>query len=648
MKNLRCLALLSLCLAACSVKGPVSLDRVQAAIDRCADGDTVFVAPGFYDDTLLEWKGNGHRVVVTPANGGGSVVLGGSSRLRIYGKGLEVRGFHFRDGSLGEKEGVVEFRKGDSLAVQCRLTDCVIDSYNASRRDISNSYVQLYGRDNRVDHNEFIGKRNLGVTLVVMLNYEGCIDNGHRIDHNYFGPRPVYGSNGAETIRVGTSQQCMRPSRTVIEDNLFERCDGEVEVVSIKSCDNIIRRNVFYECQGVLALRHGDRNVAEGNIFIGNGIRNTGGVRIVGEDQKVLSNSFLSLRGTRFFSPLALMCGVPNSLPNRYMQVKRTIVKDNVFADCSPLEFDTGKDFERTLPPVGTVFEGNTISARPLPEPSGIREGKGASWSKGARGYAKGEETAPEVEEIVISESTVLEKGIEIRRPTRIVAAPGTSPVLSFGGRKSGNFITIFDGGSLYIEGIGFDGTLIPGKANAKGFISTGKDMTMPYKLEVRNCSFRNCGEGGFIPIKGLKGTFADSVTVKGCRFEDLSGDAIYYAAESDDKGRYNADDMLIEDCTFRHILGTPVNIYRGGSDESTAGPYVTLRGCRFIDCNNKVRGSVVRIIGAQVLDIIDNSFTDSGKGGYSIRLDDAPWEKITFRGNSFRHSGAVLSNRNL
>ena len=113
-----------------------------------------------------------------------------------------------------------------------------------------------------------------------------------------------------------------------------------------------------------------------------------------------------------------------------------------------------------------------------------------------------------------------------------------------------------------------------------------------------------------------------------------------------DDKGRYNADDLIIEDCTFERILGLPVNIYRGGSDESTAGPYVYVRNCSFHDCCNKVRGSVIRIIGAQILEITGCDFIDSGRGGYSIRLDDAPWEKIILSDLKFENSGRILSNR--
>ena len=198
------------------------------------------------------------------------------------------------------------------------------------------------------------------------------------------------------------------------------------------------------------------------------------------------------------------------------------------------------------------------------------------------------------------------------------------------------------------MQGIRFNGVLTPGKSLARGIVSTADDMIEPYTLTLEDCIFENCGESGFVPVRGLKGTFAETVTIRRCTFDALSGDAVNFAGETEDKGRYNADDILIEDCTFHRILGIPVHIARNGSDESTAGPYVTVKGCTFDDCCNKVRGSVVKIIGAQVLEISGNSFIGSGRGGYSIRLDDAPWEKLSVRGNTFKNSGRILSNRDL
>ena len=360
----------------------------------------------------------------------------------------------------------------------------------------------------------------------------------------------------------------------------------------------------------------------------------------------VRGNTFLGLAGERFFSALALMYGVPNSLPNRYMQVKNTIVENNVFQACRSIDFNCGKDFERTLAPVGTVWEGNIQEqVQTVAEPSyeELSSGRGASW------YSPKAASEQAVEEIVLKDSLyVLSEGMRITKPTLIRAEEGASPEVIFAGKKSQNMITICDGGSLTVRGIRFSGRLTPGYSLAKGIISTDDNMIEPYTLTVEDCTFSDCGESGFVPIRGLKGTFAESVTVRGCTFRALSGDAVNYAAETEDKGRYNADDILIENCTFNRILGIPVQIARNGSDESTAGPYVTVRGCTFDDCCNKVRGSVLRIIGAQVLDISGNTFTGSGRGGYSIRLDEAPWEKVTLRENKFNNSGKVLSNRAL
>ena len=260
----------------------VTLPEVASCLKTAQPGDQIYIKDGQYKDMQLKWIGKGTEKspITIEALNPGKVKVEGGSTLRIAGEWLSVSGLHFTDG-YAPKGSVIEFRNGQELANHCRLTNCVIDKFNPSRRDQAYSYILLYGRHNRVDHCSLTGKLNLGVTLIVILNDERCLENHHRIDHNYFGERPVYGSNGAETMRVGTSQQAYSSSNTVIENNLFERCSGEVEVISIKSSDNIIRNNTLLECEGVVALRHGDRNTVNDNLFIGNGRRNTGGIRVV-------------------------------------------------------------------------------------------------------------------------------------------------------------------------------------------------------------------------------------------------------------------------------------------------------------------------------------------------------------------------------
>ena len=709
MKNLKLALLTVAVLLGASVSARdyrVALGDVASTLRTARPGDRIVVENGVYSDQTLKWIGRGAegKPVRIEAETPGGVEITGRSTLRMAGEWLEVCGLNFHDGDAPSGS-VIEFRCGKEVANDCRLTECVVDGYNPVRRDMAYSYVLLYGRRNRVDHCTLTGKLNLGVTLIVMLNEPRSQQNFHRIDHNWFGPRPVYGSNGAETIRVGTSQQAYSSSNTLIEENLFDRCNGEVEVVSIKSSDNVIRGNVFFESEGVLALRHGDRNTVEENLFIGHGKRNTGGIRIINAGHKVRRNTLVGIAGTRFFSALALMDAVPNSLPNRYCLVEDVEVTDNTLIDCSNIEFGTGKDLERTLAPERVLFARNTIVNRTLDEPfiavdrtdgftfrdnrvalaracaiegfenttpqlpvlpteAAMREGKGAAWYAPAAQaqpasdriyWVRAGEDLPAVVEQAEAGSVVelvdaggdyaIQRAMVVRVPLTIRGVKGGErPVVRFNGQKGDDMVTIADGGELHIEGIAFSGRLEDGKALAKAGISTARDMIRPYNLWIDNCEFYNFGEGGFFAVKGTQATFAGRVEIRNSVFRDLSGDAINYAAERDDKGRYNADDMVIENCSFHRILGLPINIYRGGSDESTAGPYVTIRRCNFEDCCNKERGSVMRLVGPQVLDITGCNFSNSGRGGRSIRLDEATWEKASIADCNFWNAGGILS----
>ncbi len=693
------------------VTKPVAPEKVAQAVAKARPGDTITIADGQYRDVNLEIRATGTegKPVVVQAQTQGRVIFSGGSTLRLAGEWVTVSGLMYRE-CRPQSGSVIEFRLGRDVANHCRVTDCVIDSCNPEKRDEAYSYVLLYGRHNRFDHNSLLNKLNISVTLIVILDEERNQQNFHEISANYFGPRPVFGSNGAETIRVGTSQQAYKSSNTIISGNFFDRCNGEVEIVSIKSCDNTVGGNIFLECQGVVALRHGDRNTVENNTFIGNNVKNTGGVRVVNAGHTIRGNTFYRLAGGRFFSAMALMSAVPNSLPNRYCLVENVTIEKNTFVDCANIEFGTGRDEERTLPPQdvrftnnviinpklpapyrtltplkGFVFEGNEVLLSAAinmkgfanlpktkykdysPEPVFDDSQYGASWDesrmmtigidapKRTIGVYPGQDNLPAAVDKAADGDTIelssegeyiLTRPADVSRKITIRAAKGlrSRPVVKFAGTKKANMITILDGGGLTVSGILFSGELAPGKAMASAGISTGDGMIQPYNLTVDNCEFADYGESNFFAIRGMKNTFADRVVIRNCLFRDLSGDAINFAAEKDDAGRYNADEVVIENCAFSRILGLAVNIYRGGSDESTAGPYVTIRHCTFYDVCNKERGSVMRLIGPQVMTIADCLFYDSGRGGATIRLDEATWEVIEIRGCNFWNSGRVIS----
>ena len=334
-----------------------------AATKALKPGDVVILADGEWRDFEISLSGRGEqgKPITLKAEMPGKVVLTGKSNLRIGGSHIVVTGLVFRAGYSPTGE-VISFRLGkDDLATDSRVTETVIDHFNQPDRFQSDYWVAMYGKRNRFDHNNLVGKSNQGVTLAVRLDGEGSRENGHRIDHNYFGPRPILGSNGGESLRIGTSAYSMFNSNTVVEDNVFDRCDGEVEIVSIKSGQNVVRRNLILQSRGSIVLRHGDGNIVERNIFLGNGKDHTGGIRVINRRQTVRDNYMEGLRGTGFASALTVMNGIPNSPIYRYVQVADATITNNTIVNSARVSLAAGADAERTAAPVNSVFERNLL-----------------------------------------------------------------------------------------------------------------------------------------------------------------------------------------------------------------------------------------------------------------------------------------------
>jgi len=341
--------------------------QITSAMTSARPGDTLTMTNGIWTSAAIVFRGSGTAVapILLRAESYGGVVLTGTSSLRISGRHLIVDGLLFKNGSSPSGD-VIEFRGPGGESDSCRLTNCAITDYNPADSTNDNKWVSLYGTRNRVDHCYFKGKRNSGTTLVVWLSDR---PNYHQIDHNYFGNRPVlYGWNGGETIRVGTSDWSMYDSYTIVEYNLFEECNGEIEIISNKSCENIYRYNTFVSCQGTLTLRHGNRCTVEGNFFLGNHARNSGGIRIIGEDHRVFNNYVSGTSGDDLYSALTIMNGVPNSPLNRYFQVKRAVVAFNTFVDnVHTVNLGGGKSAEVSLPPLDCLVANNVVQASSSP-----------------------------------------------------------------------------------------------------------------------------------------------------------------------------------------------------------------------------------------------------------------------------------------
>jgi poly(beta-D-mannuronate) lyase len=341
-----------------------NVEELNAANNTAQPGDIIILQDGEWKDAVIKLtcKGTAAKRIVFKSQTPGKLFFTGRSRVAIGGSYITIDGWYFKNGSAVPDD-VISFRSSKTqAATYCRVTNCCIDEYHEGKRLDENYWVAFYGNHNRLDHCTFLNKLNMGVLLAVMLEEESWRENYHSIDSNYFALRQPLGSNGGEIIRVGVSQTSMYNSITNIHHNFFQDCDGEAEIISIKSGGNFIRDNVFEQSQGAVVLRHGNNNTVEHNIFFGRGRGHTGGVRIINEGQWVVNNIFVRLRGTGFRSPMAIMNGVPNSPVNRYLAVKDAVIAHNTFINCTALGFGDGSDAERSAAPKNVYFISNIIS----------------------------------------------------------------------------------------------------------------------------------------------------------------------------------------------------------------------------------------------------------------------------------------------
>jgi poly(beta-D-mannuronate) lyase len=361
MKKIICLLVFATALQANARK--ILISSTAAIVDagvQAKPGDTLIIQKGIYNNCnlIISAKGTASQPIVFMAQVPGGVEFTGNSYLHITGNYITVSGVVFKDGFAG-KNHVWQFSHGKEVANNSRITGSSIQGFNNPLRLDENHWLTMSGKNNRVDHCNFTNKTNLGVLVAVLLDDDRSRINNHSIDSNYFGIRKPLGSNAGEMIRVGVSQHCTFYSNTTIKNNFFEHCDGETEIISIKSCGNKVAGNIFKECQGAVVLRHGNENTVEGNLFYGNDKEGTGGVRVINEGNWIVNNFMSHCKGQGFRSPLAIMAGVFNSPANRYLPVRDAVIANNTFLNCSPFSISEGKDAERSVDPKNVLLLNN-------------------------------------------------------------------------------------------------------------------------------------------------------------------------------------------------------------------------------------------------------------------------------------------------
>jgi poly(beta-D-mannuronate) lyase len=255
-----------------------SLTELQAAIDKAEAGDVIMLIDGIYtssDDIIIRNSGTASKpITITAESIGGAEITGeGGFNIASPSAWIIIKGFKFTHAAAHAKSAA-----GTSF---CRWTQNFFETPGKG------DYLNVNGNDHQIDYNTFQNKNSIG-KFIAVRGVDSQIAERLWIHHNYFYNFANQGGvNGAEALQFGLSGFSLSSSNSIVEHNLFEKCHGENELISVKASGVILRYNTIRDCPAQFTLRHGNHCEVYGNYFF-----NTPGLRIFGDDHVVHSNYF--------------------------------------------------------------------------------------------------------------------------------------------------------------------------------------------------------------------------------------------------------------------------------------------------------------------------------------------------------------------
>ena len=263
-----------------------SISALQSAIDSSDPGDTIVLKNGTYSVSSAVSLGSGAsgtstEPVTVKAETVGGVTLTGSSSFSFSGvHDISIQGFRFTQSTtmdVGSSSKAVDFVRNEFVFAQSAEHNLIVRS-----------------DDSEIAYNWFHGKSTIGVYLGIEGPGTDTVAKNTHIHHNYFSDQTFTGTNGGESIRLGTSPKALSSGNAIVEYNLFEHADGDPEAISVKSSGHTIRYNTIRNSKGGIVLRHGNNNKVLSN-YILNG---DNGIRIYGNDHVIMNNYVSGVTGT--------------------------------------------------------------------------------------------------------------------------------------------------------------------------------------------------------------------------------------------------------------------------------------------------------------------------------------------------------------
>jgi poly(beta-D-mannuronate) lyase len=248
-----------------------SAAQLSTALTQARPGDRIELSDGVVAGGTIRIKASGTAaapITIAAQHAGGAELRAGTTFDLAGSSHVTIEGFHFNGATLDLPPSAFAVR-----VTRSTFTGGATDSVTVSTDDAE------------IDHNTFRNKTSQSVYLQITGPGAG-IAKRTRVHHNYFFNHSFSGENGGESIRIGYSHKQHQQAFAVIENNLFERANGDPEAISVKSSDNIIRYNTLRDGRGEITLRHGWRNRVEGNYILGG----VSGIRFYGNDHVIINN----------------------------------------------------------------------------------------------------------------------------------------------------------------------------------------------------------------------------------------------------------------------------------------------------------------------------------------------------------------------
>ncbi|MEU5257949.1 polysaccharide lyase 6 family protein [Amycolatopsis sp. NPDC021455] len=333
-----------------------SLSALQSALDKANPGDTIALADGSYSaGSTLTIKRSGTAsapVTVTAEHVGKATITG--SKTFSFASGVSnvvLQGFKFRNGA--------------SLSIPAGASHNRL-SRNDFQLTSDGNWVSVNGDDTEVDHNVFQNRTSQGVFLQILGPSDAMAQRVH-VHHNYFFNHQFSGSNGGESIRLGLSNHQSYSAHAVLEYNLFEKADGDIEAISVKSSDNVVRYNTIRDSKGYIVLRHGNRSTVEGNVLFNSGIR------FHGNDHKIVNNYVANSGGRAivFGSGDEADSGPTSKLHDRPDRV--TVAYNTVLGSSSVIDGDGGDFRPKDCVVADNIVKGTSGTLVTLPSGSTVK-----------------------------------------------------------------------------------------------------------------------------------------------------------------------------------------------------------------------------------------------------------------------------------